>query len=293
MQRRFSEGLSVMRIEKNFTADRIGAARNRIGRLIACCRVGSVFQASLILLIVVGFVGVAHVEPADTAKGAARFLQARGVVRPAQQARITADLIAPLAKAGFREGQKFRKGDLLLAFDCRRQLAELASAMAQQREMAVVYESAAFLEKRKAGSRQDMEMSRARSEKAAAEVEAIRARTEQCNVVAPYDGHVVELGIQAHELPVAGKSLLFIVSTGDPEVELIVPSLWLSWLQVGVEFKFAVDETQNTYVGKIARLGASVDAVSQTVKVYGKFAMPPADILPGMSGTIQFPRLQS
>lgn len=249
-------------------------------------------RSALVGAMLIGNAGVAHVETADTAK-AGKFVQARAVVRPAQQARITADLIAPLAKAEFREGQRFKKGDLLLAFDCRRQMAELASAVAQQREATVAFESAAFLEKRKAGSRQDMEMSRARSEKASAEVDAMRAKTEQCNVVAPYDGHVVELGIQAHELPVAGKSLLYIVSTGDPEIELIVPSLWLSWLQVGVEFKFSVDETQNAYSGKIARLGASVDAVSQTVKVYGKFSVPPADILPGMSGTVQFARLQS
>lgn len=249
-------------------------------------------RSVLVGAMLIGNVGVAHVETADTAK-AGKFVQARAVVRPAQQARITADLIAPLAKAEFREGERFKKGDLLLAFDCRRQMAELASAVAQQREATVAFESAAFLEKRKAGSRQDMEMSRARSEKASAEVDAMRAKTEQCNVVAPYDGHVVELGIQAHELPVAGKSLLYIVSTGDPEIELIVPSLWLSWLQVGVEFKFSVDETQNAYSGKIARLGASVDAVSQTVKVYGKFSVPPAEILPGMSGTVQFARLQS
>lgn len=282
-----------MDVFKNLMTSRYGPARRRTGGFILHRRVSRAFQALIIVLAVFCYAGTAHVEPADSVKGGSRFLQARGVVRPAQQARITADLVAPLSKVGFREGQKFRKGDLLLAFDCRRQMAELASALAQQRESTVVYESAAYLEKRKAGSRQDMEMSRARSEKAAAEVEAIRARTEQCSVTAPYDGHVVELGIQAHELPVAGKSLLFIVSTGDPEVELIVPSLWLSWLQVGVEFKFSVDETQNTYAGKIARLGASVDAVSQTVKVYGKFMTPPADILPGMSGTIQFPRLQS
>lgn len=215
-------------------------------------------------------------------------LQARGVVRAAEQAKISVDLAAPLAKVGFREGQKFRKGEVLLAFDCRRQLAELTSAVAQQRETTVMLESALFLEKRGAGSRQDMEMSRAKAEKASADVEAIRARTEQCNIVAPYDGYVVELGIQAYELPTPGKPLLSIVSTGDAEIELIVPSSWLSWLKRDFDFKFFVDETQKSYPGGISRLGAAVDTVSQTIKVYGKFSNPPPDVLPGMSGTVRF-----
>src|SRR4030095_14424545 len=106
-------------------------------------------------------------------------LQARGVVRPAEQAKISVDLVAPLAKIGFREGERFRKGDTLLEFDCRRQQAELASAVAQQREMAVTLESALFLEKRGAGSRQESEIARARAEKAAAEADAMRARLLQ------------------------------------------------------------------------------------------------------------------
>lgn len=251
------------------------------------------FGRSLTVLIVFGLGGVAQSEQAELAKDAAPRLQARGVVRPAEQAKMSVDLAAPLAKVGFREGQKFRKGDVLLAFDCRRQQAELASAMAQRREMKVMYESATYLEKRGAGSRQEVEISGARADKAIAESEAIRARIEQCNIAAPYDGYVVELGIQVHELPPAGKPLLWIVSTGDAEVEMIVPSSWLHWLKIGGHFKFLVDETQKSYPCGVSRIGATVDAVSQTVKVYGKFITLPLEILPGMSGTVRFDHDQS
>lgn len=239
------------------------------------------------VLVVVAIGLIAEAQAQDPVR-ASQALQTRGVVRPADQAKISVDLVAPLAKIGFREGQQFRKGDALLEFDCRRQQAELASAMAQQREMAVTLESAVFLEKRGAGSRQDSEISRARSEKATAEVEAMRARLAQCVIVAPYDGYVVDLNIQAHELPVAGKPLLAIVSTGDPEIELIVPSSWLSWLKVGADMKFLVDETRLTHPGRVARLGAAIDTVSQTIKVYGKFTSSRPEILPGMSGTASF-----
>jgi RND family efflux transporter MFP subunit len=212
----------------------------------------------------------------------------RGVVRSSSQAVISTDLTARVAEVGFREGAHFSKGDVLVAFDCRRQKAELASAEAQYREMLVAFESASFLEKRNAGSRQDIETARARADRAAAEAEVIRARLDQCTITAPFDGSVAELGIHEHETPVAGTQLLFIVAKREPRIELIVPSTWLTWLKPGAEFQFRVDETRKPYVGIVRRLGAAVDTVSQTVKVFAAFTTPTPDVLPGMSGTARF-----
>ena len=218
----------------------------------------------------------------------AQRLPVRGVVRASAQAVISTDLTARVTKVGFREGGQFRMGDVLVAFDCRQYKAELTSAEAQYREMLVAFESAMFLEKRNAGSRQDVEIARAKADQAAAKAEVIRARLDQCTITAPFDGSVAELGIHQHETPVAGKQLFFIVAKREPKIELIVPSTWLTWLKPGAEFQFQVDETDKAYVGVVRRLGAAVDTVSQTIKVFAKFAAPTPDILPGMSGTAQF-----
>ena len=201
---------------------------------------------------------------------------------------LSTDLAARVVKVGFKEGEKFRKGDLLIAFDCRRQTAELASAEAQHREMMVLFKSAIFLNKRNASSRQDVETARARADRAAADAEAIRAGLDRCRINAPYDGRVAELGIHEHEMSVAGKLLFSIVAEREPEVELIVPSAWLTWLTLGTKFRFRIDETRNTHIGVVTRLGAAVDTVSQTIKVYAKFETPISEILPGMSGTAKF-----
>lgn len=213
---------------------------------------------------------------------------ARGVVRPSAQAIISTDLTARVTKVGFKEGGQFRAGDVLVAFDCRRHLAELASAEAQHREMVVIFESSLFLDQRNAGSRQDVETARARADRTAAEAEIIRARLDQCEIAAPFDGRVAEIGIHKHETPVAGTQLFLIVANREPTIELIVPSTWLIWLKPGTEFQFQMDETQNAYVGVVTRLGAAVDTVSQTIKVFATSATPTSDILPGMSGTAQF-----
>lgn len=215
-------------------------------------------------------------------------LPIRGVVRSLRQATISTELAAIIAKVGFREGERFAKGDVLVAFDCRRHRAELASAEAVHQEMKIAVESNAFLEKRNAASRQDVEIAKARAAKAAAEAEALRVRLDQCNIIAPFDGRVAELAINEHEMSAAGKAMLSIIEEGELEIDLILPSDWLVWLRTGAEFAFAIDETQQAYPASIIRIGATVDSISQTIKVTGRFTAARAGVLPGMSGSARF-----
>lgn len=231
---------------------------------------------------------IAMVGPTASSTPEKAALPVRGLVRPLNQASITTDLPARVAVIGFREGETFRKGDLLIAFDCERQNAELASVRAVHREARLSFDSASYLEQKGAGGRFDVEVARSRADKAAAEVAVLDARIKQCSIVAPYDGRVTELGVQPHEMPTPGRPLIGLVDETTYEIEMIVPSHWLRTLEVGVRFKFSVDELDKTYSGHLIRIGAAVDPVSQTVKVIGMFATKPEKVLPGMSGSALF-----
>jgi RND family efflux transporter MFP subunit len=217
-----------------------------------------------------------------------RGLPIRGVVKPAEQATISTEIVATVAKVGFKEGQSFKKGDILIAFDCRRYEAELASAVAHLREMEINVDTNLFLEKRDAGNKQDVEISKARMAKAAAEADALKVRLDQCVIKAPFDGRVAELGIREHEMPAMNKPLIQILAAGEMEIELILPSHWLEWLKPGSEFNFLIDETRRSYKGAVSRIGAAVDTISQTIKVSARFVETPVDVLPGMSGSARF-----
>lgn len=212
----------------------------------------------------------------------------RGVVRAVDQAQISTDLMARVQKIGFRTGEAFKKGDLLIAFDCERYRAEAQSADAIWREMKLTLNSNEQLEKFRAVGKHDVEISKARVDKAEADARSLSARVTQCDIFAPYDGRVADLSINVHEQPQPNSTFLSIVGEGKLEIELIVPSTWLTWLKVGGTFDFAIDETNHQYAGRVTRIGASVDAVSQMVKVIAVFDAPVTDVLPGMSGSAQF-----
>lgn len=218
-------------------------------------------------------------------------LPIRGVVRPSAQAAIATHISARVVSVPFKEGEAFRKGDLLIEFDCKRQRAEFASIDATRREMLANLNSALFLKRRNAGSKHDADTARARFDKAKADSAAILVRLEECKISAPYDGRIATLNIHPHELPATTDPLLSIVALKHPQIELVVPSNWLTWLKKGSQFRFLVEETGNSYTGKVERIAPTVSTVSQTIKVYAKFVKATDDILPGMSGTAEFPGL--
>lgn len=234
------------------------------------------------------FVALLLVVSAELAQADKAALPVRGMVRPLNQAAIATDLPAKVDSVKIKEGDAFRKGDVLITFDCERQHAEVAAVTAQHREMKLALDSASYLDTKGAVGRFDVEVSRARTDKAAAEVAALRARIKQCSILAPYDGRVGELLINAHETPTPGKPFISIVDETTFEVDVIVPSNWLRKLAVGAKFKFSVDELGTVHTGSLVRIGAAVDAVSQSVKVIGKFDTKPERVLSGMSGNAVF-----
>lgn len=215
-------------------------------------------------------------------------LPVRGVVRALDQSALSTDLAARVLKIGFREGEAFKTGDLLIAFDCDRYRAEAQSADAVFQEMQLTLNSNLHLERLSAVGKADVEISRARVAKAEAEARSLRARVAQCDIAAPFDGRVAELSVNLYEQPQAGKPFLVIVGNSRLEIELIVPSHWLTWVKPGADFAFNVDETRHAYKAHVVRLGAAVDAVSQMIKIVATFDEPVTDVLPGMSGSAQF-----
>ena len=212
----------------------------------------------------------------------------RGVVRPSLEATLAANITAPVRHVGFREGQHFQKGDVLIEFDCRIENAQLAAAEAAHREKLVIQKGAKYLFKQNAGSLQDVETANAQADRAKAEMDAKKRQVEGCRIIAPYDGSVSKLNINQYETATAGDELISIVHTRDPEIELIVPSDWVDRIKAGKKFGFVVDETGQKHIGIVKRTGATVDAVSQTIKVFASFSKPVSAVMPGMSGTARF-----
>ncbi len=217
----------------------------------------------------------------------------RGVVRALNQAFIGIDLPARVSRLHVREAEAFKKGDPLVTFDCERFKAEHAAVEAASREARLNLKSLNFLSARGAIGKLEVEISNARADKAEAEAAAIAARLKQCVIIAPFEGRVIELKINEHEVPAAGQPFIGLVDETRFEIDLILPSRALRSLTAGTSMRFMIDETGVTYDAKVVRVGATVDPVSQSVKVIAAFVAADRRIAAGMSGTAEFDGLEA
>lgn len=212
----------------------------------------------------------------------------RGIVKASAQATLASQVQGRISRLPFKEGQRFKKGAVLVALDCSKYEAELASAQAEYRAKMKTYENNLRLAEHQAVGQLELEVSQAETDKASAAVKAAQVNVGGCIIHAPFPGRVVKTIVNEHENVFPNDQLISLLDDSVLEIELILPSKSLVWLKVGTAFEYAVDETGRRYPAVVQNIGANVDPASQTVKVKGVFRTKPANILAGMSGTASF-----
>ncbi|GJL65603.1 MAG: hypothetical protein NPIRA05_05740 [Nitrospirales bacterium] len=213
----------------------------------------------------------------------------RGIVKPVVEAVIASEIQALVRRMPFRDGDGFKKGDLLVEFECAKYRAELSAAQAdlEARQKTVINnEELASLH---GIGRLEVDISQAELKKSQAVLTRAQVIIQGCRIPAPFAGQVVKTLVHPYESVNPYDDLVSIVSNQDLDIELILPSSSLRWITKKQSFSFSLDETQEAYPAEVVEIGARVDPVSQTVRVFGRFRQHPTGVLAGMSGNAKFP----
>jgi membrane fusion protein, multidrug efflux system len=214
----------------------------------------------------------------------------RGVVRAVNEAAISSDMAARIITLPFREGDAFKKNDVLVEFDCERLQADLKAADAERRGHYAAWENSARLFQMRAAGGHDVAMAAATHDKSAAIVEGLQIRLKQCQMIAPFDGRVLDLMVKRFETPVANQPMIRILDDRSLEIDMLLPASSVKDIAIGMPFTLVLDDTGRVITGEVSRVGAALDIVSQTFKAAGIAKGDLKGILPGMSGAITLGR---
>lgn len=208
----------------------------------------------------------------------------RAQISPRRHTVLSAEIAGKVVRLDLREGEAFAEGEVLAAIDCAAHEARRDRAAAQEEGARRRLDTAGRLDRLSSISRLEVDEARASLAAAAAETALARVFVDRCEVRAPFAGRVAEKRAQAHQYVAEGEQLLAILDDGALEVEMLVPSRWLSWLAPGQTFSVAIDELGRSVDAEIARIGARVDPVSQSIKVFGRIPQETPGLVAGMSG---------
>lgn len=208
----------------------------------------------------------------------------RAQLAPREFTELSSELAARIDHINTKIGDHFKKGDVLVVFDCSIENAEVAKARAAAEQADKTYAINQRLLALKSIGDLELEVSQAEVGKAKADLAGAEATQSKCTISAPFSGVTVEQKAREFQYATPGQPLLDIIDDRDLDLELIVPSRWLAWLKPGFPFHVQIDETGKSYPARVTRLGGRVDAVSQSIRVFGEITADAPELMAGMSG---------
>lgn len=213
----------------------------------------------------------------------------RAQFAPRNEVVISSELSAKIAVLNVRDGDSFRAGQLLVGFDCSLHQAQLNKAEATKEAAEKNLSVSKRLTELNSIGALELQQSEAKAKESQAEVAYMKATVSRCGVAAPFSGRVGKRLVANHQYVTPGTPLLSLIDTAELEIQLIVPSKWLAWIKPGMRFGVQVDELGANVTGKVSRIGARIDPVSQSVAIVGVVDTGVANLRPGMSGWATFP----
>lgn len=216
----------------------------------------------------------------------------RALLVPRVESVLSSQTTAQIMRIAVAEGERFKEGDVLVEFRCDETRAELLKSRAELRAAGSTHQANLKLREHNAVSPLEVAVSGAKVDQARADVALWEARIAHCSINAPFPGRVANIAAKPFETVTQGAPLLEVLDDRELNMELHVPSTWVSWLVPGSGFKVSIDETRKTYNATITSLGARVDPVSQTLQVNAVIDGQHDELLAGMSGIARFPEPQ-
>lgn len=225
-----------------------------------------------------GLSGLGHAE-GIALEMRAQLMSQKGTV-------LSAEMPGRIEHIALHDGDRFQQGQVLMAFDCSLQDAQLAKAEAQLLAAENTRQGQQRLAELNAIGQVELRNSEAEVLKAQADVTYLQVMVSRCEINAPYDGRVIKFNVREHQSVQAGEELLEIIDNAALALEVLVPSQWLTWFTPGYRFDVQIDDTAKTYPVKLLRTAARVEPVSQTVRAVAELDGDFHELLPGMSGTV-------
>ena len=218
----------------------------------------------------------------------AEVRESRALVVASQEAILSSELAARIENIAVKEMQRFKKGDLLIQFDCSLYEAQKDVVSANANSALIKLKSDEQMLQMRSIGKYELELSISEYEKAKSELRIAELNVERCQIKAPFDGAVEEIVVNTFETIQPQVELMKIIQTDVLELEMVVSSEWISWLSIGHPITVYIDEIQKEFSASVSGIGANVDPVSQTIQLKGTITETDPALLPGMSGRVLF-----
>jgi membrane fusion protein (multidrug efflux system) len=224
------------------------------------------------------------VEAARVTVGRAeRRVNAVGSLRSNESVVVRPEVSGRIVALAFEEGQKVRRGQVLMQLDTSVERAELAQAQAQLGLARTNAERADELVRRGAGTQRALDEARATLRTTEASVQLAQARIEKMTVTAPFDGVAGLRRVSVGAFVQAAAEVVNLEQIDPLKVDFRVPEVFLAAVRAGQRIAVSVDALAGEqFAGEVMAVDPLVDAAGRSIVIRARLANPDDKLRPGV-----------
>jgi membrane fusion protein (multidrug efflux system) len=210
-------------------------------------------------------------------------VQAVGSLKSAQGVMLRPEVAGRIAKLGFADGARVRRGQLLVQLDDTLQQAQIKQADAQASIARTNLQRSRELQAQGFVSQSAVDQNAAALQVADAQVSLAQAQAARMKVLAPFDGtaglRLVDVGDYVKD----GADIVNIEDLAALKVQFAVPERYVDRLRAGQAVELMVDALPGRkFKGRVEAVDSQVDANGRALQVLAKVDNTGALLKPGM-----------
>lgn len=216
-------------------------------------------------------------------------LRVVGSLAANETATIRPEMSGLIREIHFQEGQRVKKGDLLMKLDDAELQAQLAQSEARFELAKLNLARADNLRATQSITQADVDRSRSEFTGAQADLDLLKVRLARTEIRAPFDGVVEARGLSAGDYVTNQSTITTINDLSRMKVEFQVPERYLAKVRRGTPFavKSTTAETVAPVEGEVYFVNSVISRETRSSEVKGYLHSPPPALKAGMFAMIE------
>lgn len=212
-----------------------------------------------------------------------RDIVAIGSLRSNESVMVRPEFAGRIVELGFAEGQKVRKGQVLVRLDASVERAEVAQAQASLAFSRSNFERAEELMKRGAGTQRALDEARWKLRNDEATVNLMQARLEKLVINAPFDGVAGLRRVGLGDFVNVGADVVNLEMIDPLKVDFRVPEIFLSAVRNGQPVEVGVDAfPHRRFPGEVYAIDPQIETAGRAIVIRARIANPDDALRPGL-----------
>jgi membrane fusion protein (multidrug efflux system) len=210
-----------------------------------------------------------------------------GRLRANKDVRIKSEVATVIKSMNFKEGSRVKKGDLLIQFEDADLKAQFKRAHASFENAKIEYDRINQLQSKNYKSQSEKDKAFANMLSAEAEMEVYKARVDQHQIRAPFDGVAGLMPLHEGAYVQQGTELLSIIDSTPMIVDFKIPEKHVNEIGMGQNIIFVLDTyADETFRGVVEAVDAQIDSNSHSIALKATINNDHHKLKPGQYGEI-------